>query len=84
MGIVVVRVPFICCASVVALYGAAFPFLVICPVDGSCIRTHTGVARVVDKLAFKIMRWKRHFTITQSVEVFFGIWTQSYTVAIDE
>ena len=58
MGVVVVKVPFIYCASVVALYGAAFPFLVICLVDDSCIRTHTGVARVVDKFAFKIMRWK--------------------------
>ena len=84
MGVVVVKVPFIYCASVVALHGAAVPSLVICLVDDSCIRTHTGVARVVDKLAFKIMRWKRHFTITQSVELFFGIWTHSYTVAIDE
>ena len=60
MWVAVVKVPFIYCASVVVLNGDAFPFLVICPVNDSCVRTHTAVARVVAKFAFKIMWWKNN------------------------
>ena len=54
----------------VALYGGAIPLQVICPDDGSCIQNDA--------------KEKAHHNYSEVEVVFFCIWTQSYTVAIDE